>query len=57
MRITFSHIKDGIRVPLKDEQGREVVKYVDAPDKSAAVADPEIVTFCQQNNCRVRRVD
>ena len=53
--ITFSHIVEGKRVPLYVE-GREATLQVDADGRTSAIYHEATKTFCEANNCSVRRV-
>jgi hypothetical protein len=58
MLIKFSILQNGYRVPLLDENGREVTLNVDAPTKTLAIYSKQVTDFCaaQGNDCRVREV-
>ena len=56
--LTFSHIVNGQRIPLTNDNGDEITKTAEASSKSAAIMDEEIRKFCADtgNDCRVRRI-
>lgn len=54
--VSFSREVDEKRVPVTDEHGREITIQVEAPTKTMAMKAESVVKFCQENNCRIRRV-
>jgi hypothetical protein len=54
MLYTLSFSKNG--QPLTDETGREITKQVEAESRSGAIYHAETVSFCETNQCTVRRV-
>jgi len=53
--LSFSHIQNGIRVPLTID-GREVTMQVEADNKMSTYADPEVIKLCNEHQATVRRV-
>lgn len=54
MLYTLTFSKDG--QPLRDDQGRDITKQVEADSRTGAIYHPDTVKYCADNGCRVRRV-